>query len=125
MPAVGTLTGGELNELFRINHQCRLESMPEELAYAYANAGTVWSGTKAIANYVARPPPEDAARMPSALITRGEFDFVSEDSVQGWKWAFNHKFLRFKTLEGCSHHGLYENGPMYGGIIDSYITEYD
>ncbi|KAL7523003.1 hypothetical protein ACHAWX_007740 [Stephanocyclus meneghinianus] len=125
IPAVGALSGEELTELFRINHQCRLDSMPEDLAFAYANAGTVWSGTKAIADYVARPPPEDAARMPSALITRGEFDFVSEDSVLGWKRAFNHMFLRFKTLEGCSHHGLYENGPLYGETIDSYITEYD
>ncbi|KAL3799726.1 hypothetical protein HJC23_010376, partial [Cyclotella cryptica] len=67
--ADGTLSA-ELNELFRVNYQCRLDAMPEELAYAYANAGTVWSGTNAIANYVARPPPEDATRMPSALITR-------------------------------------------------------
>ncbi|KAL3794403.1 hypothetical protein HJC23_012940 [Cyclotella cryptica] len=123
--ADGTLSAEELNELFRVNYQCRLDAMPEELAYAYANAGTVWSGTNAIANYVARPPPEDATRMPSALITRGEFDFVSEDSVQGWKRTFNHKFLRFRTLEGCSHHGLYENGSLYGEIVDSYVTEYD
>jgi hypothetical protein len=33
--------------------------------------------------------------------------------------------VRCKTLEGCSHHGLYENGVLYGETIDSYFSEYD
>ena len=63
--------------------------------------------------------------MPSTLIMRGEYDFVSESSVEGWKDAFNTQFLRYKTLEGCSHHGLLENGKLYGEIVDSYFAEYD
>lgn len=115
----------EMDELFRINHQCRTEEMPEELAEAYANVGTVWCGTAAISDYVACPPPEDAKRMSSAMIMRGEYDFVAEDSLEAWKNMFNHKFVRCKTLEGCSHHGLYENGVLYGETIDSYFSEYD
>lgn len=125
LPPDRNITNEDLNELFRKNHQCRLPEMPKILADAYANAGTVWRGTAAIANYVAQSPPEDASRMPSALIMRGEFDFVSEESVEGWKHAFNTQFLRYKTLEECSHHGLLENGELYGEIVDSYFGEYD
>ena len=41
----------EVNELFRVTHQCRLEEMPKILAEAYENAGTVWRGAEAIADY--------------------------------------------------------------------------
>lgn len=119
------ISDAEMDELFRRTHQCRLPEMPPILADAYANAGSVWRGTEAIADYVAQPPPEDAARMPSSLILRGEFDFVSDASVEGWKDAFNTQFLRYKTLEGGSHHGLLENGALYGEIVDSYFAEYD
>jgi proline iminopeptidase len=115
----------ELEELFRKTHQCRLPEMPKRLAESYANAGNVWRGTGAISDYVAAKAPEDSSRMPSSLIMRGEFDFVSEKSVQTWKEVFNTNFLRYKTLEGCSHHGLFENGASYGEIVDSYFCEYD
>ena len=115
----------ELNDLFRTNHQCRIPEMPPLLKDAYANAGTVWRGTDAIKDYVATAPNEDAARMPSSLIMRGEFDFVSEECIEAWKSAFNTKFLRYKTMKGCSHHGLFEDGVTYGEIIDSFCAEYD
>ena len=119
-------TGEELGKLFQINHQCRgMDEMPDILKEAYANAGSVWRGTEAIADYVAQPPKDDATRMPSSLIMRGEHDFVNEESIQFWKECFNTKFLRFKTLEGCSHHCMIENGKLYGEIVDSYFAEYD
>jgi len=124
-PGGQSLSDAELDELFRQNHQCRTPEMPTILREAYENAGTVWSGIDAIAEYVAHPPPEGTARMPSAMILRGEYDFVAEESVNGWKDAFNTPFLRYKTLEGCSHHGLFEKGTVYGEIIDSYFGEYD
>jgi proline-specific peptidase len=124
-PKNNDMTPEEIEELFRKKHQCRLPEMPAILKDAYANAGTVWRGTTAISDYVATPPKADASRMPSALILRGEYDFVSEESVQGWKSAFNTKFLRYKTLEGGSHHLMLENGALYGEIVDSFFSEYD
>mmetsp|Transcript_27725 Transcript_27725/g.39682 ORF Transcript_27725/g.39682 Transcript_27725/m.39682 type:complete len:183 (+) Transcript_27725:34-582(+) len=115
----------QLEELFRTNHQCRMEEMPPKLKEAYANAGTVWRGTDAIKEYVATPPEEDASRMPSSMIMRGEFDFVSEECIEPWKGVFNTKFLRYKTMKGCSHHGLFEDGATYGDLIDSFCAEYD
>ncbi|KAL3928769.1 MAG: hypothetical protein SGBAC_012504 [Bacillariaceae sp.] len=115
----------ELGDLFRINHQCRMPEMPPILKEAYENAGTVWRGTEAIQDYVAEAPSEEASRMPSTLIMRGEHDFVSQESVDRWKSMFNTKFLRYKTLEGCSHHCMLEAGAQYGDIVDSYFSEYD
>ena len=119
------ISAKELEEIFRLNHQCRLPEEPELLKDSKAKAGKVWRGTHVIADYVAKPPSQDAARMPSSLILRGEYDFVSQTSVDRWKSKFNTKFLRYKTLEGCSHHALFENGKLYGETLDSYFSEYD
>ena len=113
-------------EEFRKAHQCQTPESPPALVDAYAHAGTVWRGTTAIANYVAQPPSETARRLPSTLVMRGEHDFVTNLCTQDWKArVFNHKFVREKMLEGCSHHGLLENGAMYGEIVDSFFSEYD
>jgi proline iminopeptidase len=119
------LSDTELGDLFRTTHQCRIPEMPALLKDAYANAGSVWRGTDAIKDYIATPPTEDASRMPSSLIMRGEYDFVSDECVEAWKSNFNTKFLRYKTLKGCSHHGLFEDGATYGEHIDSFCAEYD
>ena len=118
-------TEAELEELFRETHRCRLPEMPLVLRDAYASAGSVCSGTSAISDYAASPPPVGAARMPPAMIMRGEHDFVSDSSVSGWRDAFNTGVLRYMTLSGCSHHGLSEDGASYGEIVDSFFSEYD
>jgi len=118
-------TEAELAELFRKTHRCRLPEMPRVLEDAYARAGSVWRGTSAISGYAASPPPAGAARMPPAMIMRGEHDFVSESSVAGWRDAFSTGVLRYMTLSGCSHHGLSEDGASYGEIVDSFFGEYD
>ena len=127
-------------DLFRETHQCRTKEMPQPLIDAYAAAGTVWRGTKAISNYTATAatadvneeeemPSTSRRRMPSAMILRGEYDFVTEVCCEGWKSLFqkygNSRSVRYKTLSGCSHHGLLENGLLYGETLDSFFTEYD
>ena len=118
-------TDEELGELFRVTHQCRLPEMPEPLVRAYEKAGTVWRGTGAISGYEAAPPIEGARRMPSALTMRGEHDFISEGSVGRGEEVLNTPFVRRRTMEGCGHHPLLEDGATYGEIIDSYVSEYD
>ena len=113
-------------ELLRKTHQCRTgDEMPEPLVDAYAAAGTTWRGTKAIHDYKAKAVKEGASRMPSAMILRGEYDFVTEECVDDWKNTFNSRSVRYKINHGCSHHGLLENGPVYGDVIDSFFAEYD
>jgi proline iminopeptidase len=112
-------------ERFRLEHQCRTPEMPPSLADAYAHAGTVWRGTTAIADYEATAPSETTRRMQSCMVLRGEHDFVTEPCLEGWKKCFNHKSVRYKTLEACSHHGLLENGLLYGDLVDSFCGEFD
>ena len=118
-----------LAERFRLQNQCRIKEKPQPLIDAYNHAGTVWRGTDVISDWKAEGPRmEDhfkSKRMPSAMIMRGEYDFVSEECIKGWKKTFNHPFVRFKVLDGCSHHGLLENGKEYGEIVNSYFAEYD
>jgi len=116
--------GGD-EEKFRTTHQCRTPGMPEPLARSYRKTGTAWVGFGAIRGYESTPPHDGAVKMPSALILRGEYDFATEDCVRGWKDLFNHPFVRFRTLEGCSHHALLENGELYGEVLDSFFSEYD
>jgi pimeloyl-ACP methyl ester carboxylesterase len=115
----------ETPELFRETHQCRMPEMPDALKEAYDKAGTVWRGTTAISDYVATSPSEDAARMPICMVMRGEHDFVTEACVEDWRNLFNSRSVRYKTLDGCSHHGLLENPAVYGDIVDSFYAEYD
>jgi len=114
-----------LAERFRVNNQCRMKDKPQSLVDAYNHAGTIWRGTDVIKEWKAVRPSDDASRMPSALVLRGEYDFVDEECCQGWKDVINHKFVRYKVLNDCSHHGLLENGPIYGDIVDSFFSEYD
>ncbi|GMI06141.1 hypothetical protein TrVE_jg2417 [Triparma verrucosa] len=114
-------------ERFRLKHQCSTPAMPEPLKLAYNSAATpgMWRSTEVIKDYVAHPPMEGSKRMPSAMVMRGENDFVTEKCIQGWKDAFNHNFVRYKTLPGCSHHGLLENSKEYGRVVDEFFSEYD
>jgi hypothetical protein len=121
-------SASSMDERFRITHQCRTPKLPEPLARAYQKAGSsTWVGLDAVDQYeVSGPPDKAAARMPSALILRGEHDFTTETCTHDWKAKlFNHKFVRERVLEGCSHHGLLEQGSMYGEVLESFFSEYD
>lgn len=117
--------GLDAEERFRQTHQCRTPTLPPALGDSYARAGYVWRGTDAISDYVAEPPSDEAERMPSALVLRGEHDIVTEACLERWGSLFNHRFVRTKTLEGCSHHGLLERGAYYGDIVESFFAEKD
>lgn len=114
-----------LAERFRLQSQCRIPDKPQSLVDAYAHAGTIWRGTDVIKEWKAKKPSDGSKRMPSALVMRGEYDFVTEECVQGWKEVFNHACVRMKVLEGCSHHGLLEFPEQYGDTVDSFFAEYD
>jgi len=115
-----------LNERFRVTHQCRTSEMPTPLVDAYARAGTVWRGTDAIQGYQAMPVSKDASRMPSAMVMRGEHDFVTASCCKDWKETlWNHQFVKERILEGCSHHGLLEQEQAYGEVLEHFFAQYD
>lgn len=115
---------------FQAKHVCQKITngeKPQPLVDAYDKAGTpgVWRGTESIQGWTATKPSEDAVRMPSCMVMRGEHDFVTPECVEGWKGAFNHNFVRIKEIPELAHHGLLEDGKKYGEIVDSYFAEYD
>lgn len=112
-------------ERFRLKHQCQTIEKPKYLMDSYDHAGKIWRGSECIKGYKATKPINTKRRMPSCMVMRGKNDFVTEECVQGWKDAFNHNFVRYKVLDNCSHHGLLEEGAMYGDTVDSFFSEYD
>lgn len=115
-----------IEERFQSNHICRSTERPQPLIDAYAHAGTIWRGSNVIADYVAQPPMEGSALLPPTMVMRGEFDFVTSSCLTPWKEKiWNHGRIREKVLTGCAHHGLLENGQLYGDLVDSFFTEYD
>jgi len=116
-----------VTERFRVNRQCRTEETPRPLVDAYARAASpgMWRGTESIRGWKAVAPLPTSQRMPSAMVVRGEYDFVTEECVSGWKEIFNHPFVRLKVMDDCSHHCLLEKGDMYGELVDSFFAEYD
>ena len=48
-------------------------------------------------------------------------DIARRTCVKEWKEVYNHPFVRYKVLEGCSHHGLLEDREAYGVLVELYI----
>ena len=112
---------------FHKKYKCRSNTIPSHLADAYANQGKIWCSTSDAADYVVEPLPTDSVskKMPPALVLRGEHDFVSDKCLEGWNSAFNHDDVTAKTLDDCSHHGLLEQGRMYGVVLNDFIAMND
>ena len=137
-PAVHTNHNIPQQEQFRRTHTCRTAVSPQPLVDAYARAGTTWSGMDVIQSWEATRSPAWVADddrlaqgnhailcIPSIMVMRGEFDFVTEECFAVWKEVLHGFKVRFRVLQGCSHHGLLENGPMYGEVLDSFFAEFD
>jgi pimeloyl-ACP methyl ester carboxylesterase len=100
-------------------------SRPLPLAEAYSRAAdpaSGWRGSGAIRDYVA-PERPDGTLMPTALVTRGEFDFVTEECLQEWDAALSR--CRRRTFKGCSHHGLLEDAELYAETFENFWCEFD
>jgi len=123
---------------FQQTHICRIDGdLPQPLQDAYAHAGTVWRGSGAIADYVAQPPlamkkktetTTILPKLPPLLVMRGEHDFVTAACTRAWKqdlWKQQERSAREVELAGTSHHGLLENGPLFGSVVESFLAEYD
>lgn len=114
----------DVSDAFRVKHQCRVPTMPKPLSDAYARAADPaagWRGSQAIRSYIA--PPLNGLKLPSALVTRGEHDFVTDDCLGAWPAALS--TLRKRTFSGCSHHGLLEDPGQYAAAFEAFWCEYD
>jgi pimeloyl-ACP methyl ester carboxylesterase len=99
---------------------CRTNKVPKALQKSFDRASKVWAGTDVIANYEASGK---VLQSPPVLATRGEYDFVSLQNVQGWQTLFD--VVEVRELQGCSHIGLLENPTLYGKILNEFLAKHD
>jgi len=125
----GQLSASEASSSFQRTFVCRSETIPSPLQQAYCKRGNVWQGTDAIQDYVAQEPEPTSliSMMPSVLLLRGEFDFVSPiQCLDNWKGLFDHAgatSCETSTLAGCSHYGMLEDSALYSKTLDSFLSE--
>jgi proline-specific peptidase len=115
------------NALFLHTHECRATPLPLALQDAYAQASQVWRGVEAIPDYKAQASDQQICKSPPCLVLRGQYDFVTEKCVEGWKELLLLKNGKSQSmvLAGCSHHALLENEQLYGAVISSFLQEND
>jgi pimeloyl-ACP methyl ester carboxylesterase len=119
--ALGSESRPDLAQAFSQAHECRLPQRPKLLVDAYAHAGTVWRGTDAIKAWKLQ---HHAPKITTpTLVLRGEHDFVTEASQEGWSEAFAR--LRYKCVPDASHHTLLEKQDDYLEIVDNFTAEFD
>ena len=93
----------------------------------YSHVGTApWRGTDVIQDcYEVERPRDDetfqSKRMPSAMLMRGGMNMILRLKNVLWggrRCSIIH--VRLKVLDGCSRHGLLENGGDYREIVDLF-----
>lgn len=107
-------------ETFHQTHECRLSQPPLALMDAMAQAGpTPWKGIPAILGYEATQP---LSHVPTLLL-RGEYDFCTEECMQGWYKLVQNPSPTSLTLSDCSHYGMLEDEQQYGKAITRFLQQ--
>lgn len=124
-------------ELLRKRHECRTQVTPESLITAIEHRGkTYWSGPEAVCDYVAlpfSPSPtsccmnQSSRALPPVLLIRGEFDFITERCIAGWRKIFNQgssskvTSYREEVMENCAHYCHLEDEQSFGQLVNSHL----
>jgi len=119
---------GIVGDEFWRRHECRLPSVPSVLEDAMRDWGVPWheKPSSPLSSYAASSPSRWASDLPPALILRGEYDFVTEECVQGWReHVWNHTDITEETLEGCAHYPHLEDQEAFGVAVAGFCMERD
>jgi pimeloyl-ACP methyl ester carboxylesterase len=131
-----SLEGMETEEAAKLVHdhlrrrsECRLDEMPDSLVAAIEQRGTEF-GPEAVSNYVAYPPPSHS--LPPVLLIRGQYDFITEKCIEGWREIFKPESSARRTsyreeeMRNCSHYCHLEDAQSFGDLIKShcFINDY-
>lgn len=114
----------------RKRNECRLEEMPEPLVTAIESRGTTF-GPESVSDYIARPPSRDFS-LPPVLMIRGQYDFITEKCVEGWREIFSKgantggTAYREEEMSNCAHYCHLEDGQSFGELLKShcFINDY-
>ena len=125
-----------INDKFQKRHECRTEHFPEPLVAAIQGRGVVF-GPEDVRDYIAVPPAVSSPRsinqvdipMPPVLLIRGEYDFVTEECIKGWRKIFTSNVTRGyreEVLKDCSHYCHLENSLEFCDLIKThcFINDY-
>jgi len=116
----------DATSLFHRNHVCRTADIPRSLQESYSKRGKVWQGTEVIQDYVATGPSMVLNPLPPVLLTRGEYDFVSQlHAFDEWADLFSNNFsakCKRSTLLGCSHYSMLEDQSLSCRIIEQFLS---
>jgi pimeloyl-ACP methyl ester carboxylesterase len=114
-----------VNDRLRKRSECRLEEVPASLTAAIESRGTIF-GPDEVSDYVACPPPENA--LPPTLLIRGQYDFITEKCIDGWRDIFNVEGASYREEEmsNCAHYCHLEDAQSFGDLIKShcFINDY-
>lgn len=113
-----------VRDRLRKRNECRTEVLPHALATAIKYRGTTF-GPEAVSHYVAHPPSK--LSLPPVLLIRGEYDFITEPCIQGWREIFTsaHTY-REEEMMNCAHYCHLEDAQRFGDLIKShcFINDY-
>ncbi len=113
-----------VRDMLRKRYECRTEEMPDSLQAAIENRGNTF-GPEAISDYVAYPP--SSLFFPPVLIIRGQYDFITEACIQGWREIFGQNSnsrdnaYREETIENCAHYCHLEDATCFGDLVKRHL----
>ncbi len=113
-----------VQDRLRKRNECRTPELPRALATAIKGRGTTFS-PESVADYVAHPPSNQP--LPPVLLIRGQFDFVTEPCIEGWRKIFSsdHAY-REEEMKNCAHYCHLEDAQGFGDLLKShcFINDY-
>jgi len=113
-----------VQERLRKRYECRTDEMPDSLQAAIEKRGIMF-GPEAVSDYVAYPP--SSLFFPPVLFIRGQYDFITEACIEGWRDIFGQdsnsrgNAYREETMENCSHYCHLEDAKSFGDLVKRHI----
>jgi proline-specific peptidase len=125
-----------IKELLHNRHECRTRSTPEPLAKAIRRRGKI--EPEAVSDYVALPytisqtssVEHSNKYLPPVLLIRGEFDFVTEECIEGWRKIFEGSPVRGsayreEVMKNCAHYCHLEEELQFSELVKGHMFIHD
>lgn len=126
-----------VQDRLRRRNECRIDVMPDSLATAIESRGTTFV-PESVADYVAHAPSSHA--LPPTLCIRGQYDFVTEKCIQGWRAIFTQESeskensssshqrtssYREEELSNCAHYCHLEDAKSFSELVKGHCFVHD
>ena len=125
-----------IKKLLHNRHECRTIATPEPLAKAIRRRGKI--EPEAVSDYVALPyaisqtssVEHSKKYLPPVLLIRGEFDFVTEECIEGWRKIFEGSPVRSsayreEVMKNCAHYCHLEEELQFSELVKGHMFIHD